>query len=147
MDEHIDSSFRAGVIAITLSGVVTIAAGCVLMAYGMFIEGLLIAAAATLLLRWYWRTTSRKRALMRRGFHPGRRVGAHWNYEELRDGVVVSLELPLEYTGRGEYDIHIPSEHDWLAGMPAWARDRRDEIVERLAASFKRSQMHFDADA
>ena len=147
MDEHVGGSFRAGVIVVTLCGLVTIASACVMIAAGMLIEGLLLGAATLLLLRWYWRATARKRALVRRGFHPGRRVGAHWNYEELHEGVIVSLELPLEYVGRGEYDIHIPSAHDWLAGMPSWARDRRDEIVERLAASFKRSQMHFDADA
>jgi hypothetical protein len=62
------------------------------------------------------------------------------------EGIVVSLELPLEYAGRGEYDIHIPSERDWQVGMPAWAHGRRAEIVERLQTVFKRSQMHFDAD-
>ncbi len=29
--------------------------------------------------------------------------------------------------------------------MPAWARERRAEIVERLPTVFKRSQIHFDA--
>lgn len=145
MDEHVGRSFRAGVIVITLCGLVTIAGACVMVAAGMLVDGLLLGAAAVLLLRWYWRATARKRALARRGFHPGRRVGTHWNYEELHEGVIVWLELPLEYVGRGEYDIHIPSERDWLAGMPSWARERRDEIVERLP--FKRSQMHFDADA
>jgi hypothetical protein len=52
----------------------------------------------------------------------------------------------LEYVGRGEYEIHIPSERDWVARMPDWARGRRDEIVERLQPPFKRSQMRFDVD-
>src|SRR5262245_52859349 len=120
MDEHVGGSFRASVIVISLCGVLTIAAACVMIAGGMLISGLLLGIAATLLLRWYWRATARLRTLARRGFHPGRRVGAHWNYEELRDGVIVGLELPLEYVGRGEYEIHIPSEHDWLAAMPSW---------------------------
>jgi hypothetical protein len=29
--------------------------------------------------------------------------------------------------------------------MPEWARERREEIVERLGAVFKRSEMHIDA--
>ena len=147
MSEHISGSFRAGVIVITLCGVLVIAAACLLITRGLLVDGLLIGAAAVLLLRWYWRATARKRALVRSGFHPGRRVGGHWNYEELHDGDIVWLELPLEYVGRGEYDIHIPSERDWMAAMPAWARERRDEIVQRLASVFKRSQMHFDPDA
>jgi len=147
MSEHIGAAFRAGVIAITLCGLLAIAGACVMIAQGLLVDGLLVGGAAVLLLRWYLRATARKRALLRRGFHPGRRVGAHWNYEELHDGDIVWLELPLEYVGRGEYDIHIPSEHDWMAAMPGWARGRRDEIVQRLAAVFKRSQMHFDPDA
>jgi hypothetical protein len=146
MGERVGGSFRAGVLAITLCGVLTIAGACAMLANGMLVDGLLVGAAAILLLRWYWRATARKRALVGRGFYPGRRVGAHWNYEELHDGVIVALELPLEYVGRGEYDIHIPSERDWMAAMPPWAHGRRDEIVERLQSVFKRSQIHFDAD-
>jgi hypothetical protein len=131
--------------AIMLCGLLVIAGALALMSNGRVLDGLLLAGAAVILLRWYWRSTDRKRALLRQGFHPGRRVGAHWAYEELHDGAVRAIELPLEYVGRGEYDVHIPSERDWRARMPAWARERRSEIVERLP--FKRSQIHFDADA
>lgn len=147
MGEHIGAAFRATVIASTLCGVLVMAGACLMIARGMLVDGLLVGAAAVLLLRWYWRATERKRALVRRGFHPGRRDGAHWNYEELHHGAIVWLELPLEYVGRGEYEIHIPSERDWAATMPEWARERRDVIVERLQAVFKRSQLHFDPDA
>jgi hypothetical protein len=146
VSEHIDSTFRVLVMVITLSGLLAIAAAGVMISRGMVIDGLLIGAASLLLLRWYWRATARKRALARHGFHAGQRVGTHWEYQELHDGVVMSLVLPLDYAGRGEYDIHIPGERDWAATMPAWARERRAEIVERLGAVFKRSQMHFDAD-
>ena len=86
------------------------------------------------------------RVLLRQGWFAGRRTGNHWAYDELHDGVIESIELPLDYVGRGEYDIHVPGQQDWLATMPPWARDRREEIVERLATVFKRSQMLFDAD-
>ena len=68
-------------------------------------------------------------------------------YEELHGGEIQSLEFPLEYVGRGEYDIHIPGEGDWRKAMPGWARDRRQEIIERLQTVFKLSQIHFDPDA
>lgn len=147
MNERIGASFRIQLIAITLCGLLVIAGALLLVARGELIDGVLLGGAATLLLRWYWRATARQRALTRQGFHAGRRVGSHWAYEELHEGVVVALELPLEYVGRGGYDIHIPSEHDWLASMPPWARERRAEIVERLQQVFKFSQIHFDADA
>lgn len=147
MGERIDKSFRGLVIAITSCGLLVIAGALVLISRGELVDGFLLGGAAILMLRWYWRSTARGRALLRHGFHAGRRVGANWAYEELHDGMVASLELPLEYVGRGEYDIHIPSERDWLANMPAWARERRAEIVERLQTVFKRSQIHFEADA
>jgi hypothetical protein len=147
MNERIGASFRIQVLVALLCGVLVIAGALLLILRGELIDGVLLGGAATLLLQWYWRTTARKRSLTGRGFHAGRRVGAHWAYEELHDGVVVTLELPLEYVGRGDYDIHIPSEQDWRAHTPPWARERRGEIVERLQQVFKRSQIHFDADA
>jgi len=146
MNERIGASFRLQLLATLSCGVLVIAIALLLISRGEWIDGVLLGGAATLLLQWYWRATARKRALLRRGFHTGRRVGAHWAYEEMHDGTVVTLELPLEYVGRGGYDIHIPSEHDWQANMPPWARERRSEIVERLQQVFKRSQIHFDAD-
>jgi hypothetical protein len=146
MSERIGKSFPGVVAAITLCGVLVIAGALLLISRGQVIDGALLGGAVALLLRWYWRTTGRQRALLRHGFYTGRRIGTNWVYEELHEGIVVSLELPLEYAGRGEYDIHIPSERDWQVGMPAWAHGRRAEIVERLQTVFKRSQMHFDAD-
>ncbi len=147
MNERIGASFRIQVLATLLSGALVIASALLLILRGEWLDGLLLGGAASMLLQWYWRTTARRRALIRHGFHAGRRVGAQWAYEELHDGLVVTLELPLEYVGRGGYDIHIPSEHDWQVNMPPWARARRAEIVERLQQVFKRSQIHFDADA
>lgn len=147
MSERIGASFQLQVYATLACGALVIAGALLLTWRGELIDGLLLAGAAVFLLHWYWRATARKRALVGHGFHAGRRVGSHWAYEELHDGFVVTLELPLEYVGRGGYDIHIPSERDWLANMPPWARERRDEIVGRLQRVFKRSQIHFDADA
>jgi hypothetical protein len=110
-------------------------------------DGAIVGAITFFVFRWFWRTTQRKRNLLGRGFHVGSRVGTYWVYEELHDSAIVSLELPLDYLGRGEYAIHVPGERDWSATMPHWARERRAEIVERLQAVFKRSQIHFDTDS
>jgi hypothetical protein len=147
MGERIDSWFTILVITALAGGALTIAGALLMIARGEYFDGLLIAAAALLLLRWFWRATQRKRALMRRGYFVGSRVGAHWVYQELHESEVLSLELTLEYLGRGEYELHVPSEHDWLAGAPAWARGRRAEIIERLQSVFKRNQIRFDADS
>ena len=146
MSEHIGSGFRGMLAGVALVGALTIAAALARIERGAFFNGLLLGGVAVLLLRWFWRATARKRALSRHGFYPGRRVGNQWLYEELHEEEVEWLELPLDYVGRGEYEIHIPGEHDWIARMPDWARGRRDEIVERLQSVFKRSQIHFDAD-
>lgn len=114
----------------------------------LFVEGVIVqvaaAAAAFFVLRRFWSATGRKRNLASRGFHAGRRVGHHWVYEELHEGEVVAIELPLAYVGRGEHEILIPGEQTWPVRMPAWARERREEIVERLGTVFKRSDMRID---
>ena len=145
MNEHLGSAFRGAMIGVALLGALVVLAALALITRGAFFEGLLLGGAALLLLRWYWRSTARKRVLIRRGFYAGRRVGTDWLYEELHEGEVFELKLPLDYVGRGEYEIRIPGERDWLARMPGWARERRGEIVERLP--FKRSQIRVDADS
>jgi hypothetical protein len=67
-------------------------------------------------------------------------------YEELQAGEVRALEFALGYVGRGEYELRIPGAQTWATHMPAWAHERRDEVIARLQLVFKRSQMHFDAD-
>jgi hypothetical protein len=91
-------------------------------------DGAVLGALTYFLFGMFWRATLRKRALSRRGYFTGQRVGTHWVYDELQDGVIESIELLLDYAGRGEYDIHIPGPQDWRNLMPAWARDRREEI-------------------
>jgi hypothetical protein len=85
MNERIGASFQLQVVATMACGLLVIVGALLLVARGRLIDGLLLAGAATLLLRWYWRATARKRALGRRGFHAGRRVGSHWAYEEWSD--------------------------------------------------------------
>ena len=147
MGERIGNSFRSMIAAVCALAVLALAGALVLLTRGEVVDGALVAAVTIFLFRLFWRATQRKRELLRRGYFIGRRVGTHWLYEEFRDGEIVGLELPLEYVGRGEYDIHVPGEHDWAVRVPGWARARREEIIERLLGAFKRSQLHVDADS
>jgi hypothetical protein len=147
MGERIGNSFRSVIAAACALAVLAAGGAFALLARGEIVNGALVAAVTYFLFRLFWRSTRRRRELLGRGYFIGRRVGTHWIYEELRDGEIVGLELPLEYVGRGEYDIHVPGERDWLARAPDWARARREEIIERLLAVFKRSQLHVDPDS
>jgi len=141
MNERFDGSFRVMVVAVGTIGILIIAGACFAAIQQTRPEWLLVAAAALYLLRWYWRSTARIRALGARGFYVGSRVGSRWLYDELHDGVICSLEFPLEYVGRGEYLLLIPGEEHWRASMPPWAEDRREQITARLAVVFRRAQV------
>ena len=145
--EALGRSFRLVVIAVAAACALALLGAVALLAAGLVIEGAVLFAIVAFSFRTFWRATLRKRQLSRAGYFTGQRVGAHWVYEELHGDTIAGIELPLDYVGRGEYIVHIPGEADWRANMPAWARERRDEIAGRLGTVFKRSQMHFDADA
>ena len=147
MNERVDGSFRAVIAAGLVAGAAALLLALLLLARGALLEGVIVATITYFLFKWFWRATQSKRELIRRGYFAGSRVGTHWVYQELHAGEVVSLEFPLEYVGRGEYDIRVPGEGGWSASMPDWARSRRAEILERLQTVFKRSQIHTDADA
>ena len=52
------------------------------------------------------------------------------------------LELQIDPGLKKPSVIHVPSPERWRSEMPAWARDRRDVILERLKS--KCSHMHLD---
>jgi len=142
MSERVAASFQRSVVLLLAGLSVALATLAYFVEDG--IARLVIAAASFFLLRRIWRATRRKRELGSRGFHAGHRSGNHWVYEELHHGEVVAIELPLAYVGRGEYEILIPGQSSWSSRVPAWARDRRAEIVERLGTVFKHSEMRSD---
>jgi hypothetical protein len=145
--ESIGSSFRLLMAAVLAACALGGAGALLLLATGSLVEGLIVGAITVLAFRAFWRVSQRKRELLKRGYFAGRRVGTHWVYEELQGKEIVAIELLLDYMGRGEYELHVPGEQDWLSKMPAWARGRRTEIIERLAIVFKRSQLHLDPDS
>src|SRR5215510_7061996 len=109
MGERIGKQFRGIFTVGLLIGALAMIGDLWLLLRGSFLAGIVAAVLTVFLFRLFWRSTARKRNLMRRGYHTGQRVGTNWVYEELHGDEVQSLELPLEYAGRGEYDIHIPS--------------------------------------
>lgn len=147
MNERVAGSFRAVIAAGLVAGAAALLFAFRLLARGAVLEGAIVGTITYFLFKWFWRATLRKRELIRRGYFAGSRVGTHWVYQELHAGEVMSLEFPLEYVGRGEYDIRVPGEAGWSASMPDWARSRRAEILERLQTVFKRSQIHTESDA
>jgi hypothetical protein len=52
------------------------------------------------------------------------------------------LELQIDPGLKKPSVVHVPSPERWRSEMPAWARDRRDVILERLKS--KCSHMHLD---
>jgi hypothetical protein len=58
-------------------------------------------------------------------------------YEEWQDGAWARLDIDGEMlTGRAHHMIWFRSAEDWQNG-PAWARDRRDEIIARIKSEFR----------
>jgi ribose 5-phosphate isomerase B len=51
------------------------------------------------------------------------------------------LELQIDPALKEASVIHVPSPERWRSEMPAWARDRREEILERLRAKCSHLQL------
>jgi hypothetical protein len=106
----------------------------------------LLAAAGFFALRSFWRRTTRLRALNKQGYFAGRHHGTVWVYEEVHGDTVDTLELPLSYAGRGEYELTVPGDDAWRTGMPPWAKDRRVEIIERITQAGGPRYVHYPQD-
>src|SRR5262245_59106982 len=107
MGERIGKQFSGVLTAGLLIGALALAGELWLLIRGWVLAGIVAIVLTLYLLRWFWRATRRKRDLVRRGYHAGQRVGTNWVYEELHAGEVLSLQFPLEYAGRGEYEVRI----------------------------------------
>jgi hypothetical protein len=145
MSERIGGWFRGLDLAVAAACVLGIAGALFMLTEGARWEWSLVGLFLFFFLRWFWRATARQRALTRHGFYAGRRIGARWVYDELHQGLIESLEFPVVYIGRGEYELILPGDERWRMTMPSWARDRRAEITERLASVFRRDAMRVEA--
>lgn len=78
----------------------------------------------------YFRSRRRFRRLGFRVLRVGRDT---FRYEELfGDGQHRSVSIDGEMLADAPHVIHLPSPATWQTAVPDWARDRRDEIVQRI---------------
>jgi hypothetical protein len=65
-------------------------------------------------------------------------------YEEVIDGRWERIDLDGEMlVGRAHHVIYFPSQETW-SELPAWARDRREEIVGRIKGVFKQPDYAYE---
>jgi len=68
-------------------------------------------------------------------------------YEEWRDGRWHRIAIDGEMlAGRAHHVIYFPSPEAW-ATLPAWACDRREEIVARIKSEFREPDYEYQDDA
>jgi len=49
-------------------------------------------------------------------------------------------------TEPGHWELFIPTDSEWRATVPFWARDRRTEIAARIAEGWKLKDFHLPKD-
>ena len=70
--------------------------------------------------------------LYSRGFYVTRRGRDLIEYQERREGTICRLTLYREMMATPPNVVYVPAEDEWQRDMPAWARERRAEIVENV---------------
>lgn len=89
-----------------------------------------------------WIQARRVYALMTIGFHSRTIRQGRLIYEERSGRWTRSFILNLEITEPGHYELFVPSESEWAQSVPHWAAERRAEIAERIANSWRRDDVH-----
>lgn len=91
-----------------------------------------------------WQQFKRVYSLTSRGFHSEQIRKGQLRYEEIHNSKSRSFVLKLENTESGHYELFIPNESAWLTSVPDWAHDRRNEIAERIAQTWRRNDVHLN---
>ena len=118
-------------------------------AFGPWVLGVAGLGLAYFFLAWRIR---RAIDLRRKGYFSGhseerpefRRV---WIYEEVQGSDVLTLQMDLEHIEPGRWELLVPTQPKWEATVPVWAKDRRDEIVGRIAELFPADRITRENDA
>jgi len=107
-----------------------------------------ILAPPTLWIVWQMGKLHIGRALQlrREGYFSGAFRKGAWVYEERRNGIVESLRLTMENTEPGHWELFVPDDARWRASVPAWASERRQEIVGRILGRIPADDVHFPKD-
>jgi hypothetical protein len=96
----------------------------------------LTAVACVIAVRW-WLAGRKWRRTGYRTRPSGREA---WVYEEIdAAGNVRELKLTGELLVGAPSAVYLPSSTEWRDSMPEWARDRRTEIVGRIAGSLSQA--------
>ncbi len=88
-----------------------------------------------------WFTVARKYALAKKGFFIEVDLG-----REPGDGVRIAYEekdKSLIFYGPASRTIKVPSEQLWNEIMPDWAKNRKDEILERIKQDVRKLKFTF----
>jgi hypothetical protein len=92
-----------------------------------------------------WRI-ARAIGLDKRGYFGGHFVRGTWLYEEVCNQTVRSLRLELANTEPGHWEMFFPTDEQWRARVPEWAKDRRRKIAVRIAGRLKAKDFQSPAD-
>jgi hypothetical protein len=78
-----------------------------------------------------WNKIQRQYWLRTKGFWADIEYRYGIKYEEMQNGRIEHLIIPgnIQFGEPGE--IYVPSSKEWQATMPEWAKQRKEEIVER----------------
>ena len=91
------------------------------------VAGLVLAVAIAVLLE----RRRKRRFLQSHGWYAGRRGRDGIYYQELTDSGIREIEMGGEMMTKGRHLIYL-NLSGWDVSTPVWARERRDEIVNRI---------------
>lgn len=84
--------------------------------------------------------------LSKKGYFGGRRVGSSWVYEERHGDSLRALVIDVVNTEPGRWDMFFPTAAKWTTSVPEWAKERREEIAQRIAKRYKHKRFHYPSD-
>jgi hypothetical protein len=85
-------------------------------------------------------------ALRRKGFFISRTRKQQVIYEERHGKKVETIPLETVNFGPGENHIVIPTRQTWDNQAPSWAKNRRDEIFNRVVEEWPKDWVEFPED-
>jgi len=111
----------------------TVAIFVTLFTKGIVTYPLVVGPLVLAIVGWAAIRSFRDRALLRiRGYRVVRTGRDSICYQELVDGQLRKLIVDGELMARAPHALYIPSDSEWQATTPDWARDRKGEIVARV---------------
>jgi hypothetical protein len=107
---------------------------------------MLVVAPAQIVYTLLETRMARVRGLSKKGYFGGRRIENKWVYEERDGDSLRALMIDVVNTEPGRWEMFFPTQSQWNASTPEWARDRREEIAHRIAKRYRRNGFHYPSD-